>query len=192
MKKIILIAGAIILIIGVGFYFLLGRESGTVKTYTSQKLGVKFQYNAQPDATTTAGVKEVGKKIYVYAGTMVPESGQSVEVFAKRTDETLEASIRRQILADYPSPVCTIEVTPSNIRGGYQVAEISYPKSSDMEDPWFSNYQLCNPNYDQTNGLRYFLYDPKHPDMFVFLSIGQYGILAHDLVPWQDTLTFLR
>lgn len=190
MKKII-IAVAVVVIVGAGAYFLLQRESGTVMTYTSKKLGVQFQYNAKPDATMTVGVKEVGKKIYVYAGTMAPESGQSVEVFAKRTDETLEASIRRQILAQYPSPNCKIEVTPSNIKGGYQVAEISYPRSSNSEDPWFSNYQICNPGYDKTNGIRYFLYDPKHPGTFVFFSIGQYAIPAHDLIPWQDTLTFL-
>ncbi len=191
MKKIILTAVLAVVIVGGSVCFLSRHEGGTVKTYTSQKLGVKFQYNSRPDENTVVGVKESGKKIYVYVGTMAPESGQSVEVFSKHTNETLAASIRRQILANYPSPVCKVEVAPSNIRGGYQVAEISYPKSSDTEDPWFSNYRLCNPNYDQTNGMRYFLYDPKHPDTFVFLSIGQYGIPGPGQTSWQDTLTFL-
>jgi hypothetical protein len=190
MKKVFVIVGVVVVVGAGALWYFRGADAG-VKTYTSQKLGVKFQYNSKPHENMTAGVKESGNKIYVYAGTMAPESGQSVEVFAKRADETLEQSIRRQILADYPSSVCRIEIAPSNIQGGYQVAEISYPRSSDTEDPWFSNYQLCNPGYDKTNGIRYFLYDPKHADMFVFLSIGQYAIPAHDLIPWQDTLTFL-
>lgn len=186
---IILLAGIVL----AGLYFLapdsaVAPVAETVKTYTSKALGVQFQYQPKLDETNTVGIKEIGTKLYVYVGEIAPETGQSLELFRKDRNETLTAAIRRQILAKYPSELCQIEAAPSNILSGYQVAEISYPKPSDPNEPWFSNTELCNPQYDQTNGLRYFLYDPKHPERFYFLSIGQYGIPARGMVPWQDTL----
>jgi len=167
-------------------------EITAVKTFNSQTLGIQFQYSFGMGATMVANVKEVGNKVYVYVGNVAPESGQFVEVFSKKIDETFEASIRRQILAQYSSDICKIEVTPSNIQSGYQAAEITYPRPENVAEPYTANRNLCNPKYDQTNGIRYFLYDPKHPTIFAYLDIGQYGILGYDNIPWQDTLTFIK
>ena len=164
-----------------------------VKTYTSQALGVEFVYNPQqPNGGPQVNVKETGNKIYVYMANTQPETGQSIEVFNKNTNESLEASVRRQIFAQYPSKDCKVEVSQSNIQGGYQVAEISYPKPTATDEPWFVNANMCNVKYDQTNGMRYFLYDPKHPTKFAFLDIGQYAIFGAGEIAWQYSVTFLN
>jgi hypothetical protein len=205
MNKTILgiIIGIVVIVAGVFFVtrktiiaptsvFPTPAATETVKTYTSEKLGIQFRYNSKPEANMSVDVKETGNVVYVYFGNVAPESGQSVQVFTKKSDETFETSIKRQFMAQYPSVSCKIEVSPSNIQSGYQVAEISYPKPTDVNQPWFDNAGLCNPYYDMTNGIRYFLYNPKFPDKFVFLSIGQYGILAQGNVPWQNTLIFTK
>jgi hypothetical protein len=166
-------------------------ESAQPETYTSYALGVQFRYLPVQPGGVPASVWEASTTIYVYTGSTTPEAGQSVQVFAKRADETLKAAIRRQILAAYPSPDCAVIVTPSNIQSGYQVAEITYPRPEGADQPWYANAALCNETYDQTNGMRYFLYDPRHPDTFAFLDIGQYSIFGHDQIPWQYTLTFI-
>lgn len=162
-----------------------------VRVFTSQELGVSFQYLDYQPGWAATHVQHIGDKIYLAVGDADITTGQFVQVFAKRADESFADSIRRQILADYPSPDCKVVVTPSNIQGGYQTAEIDYPQSTNPDDPWFANTKLCNDQYDKTNGMRYFLYDPQHPTTFAFLSIGQYAIFGHDQIPWQNTLTFL-
>jgi hypothetical protein len=39
-------------------------------------------------------------------------------------------------------------------------------------------------------GIGYFQADTQHPDRFLFLSIGQYGILAGEDQLWQATIRF--
>lgn len=195
MKKVLGVIVISLVVVAIGFYVstqdAIAPEDG-VATFTSKTLGIRFQYVIEPYEGATLKVQEMGNKVYLVVGDAGIETGQSIEMFAKRADETFGTSIRRQILAEYPSNQCKIEVAPSNILGGYEVAEITYPRSDDNEEPWFSNYELCNPRYDQTNGLRYFLYNPKFPDRFAFVSIGQYAILGHDNIPWQDTLEFIK
>ena len=190
-----------------GYYVVVFRASAPVpvapavsvgpgqsQLYVSKALGVAFRYIPAPIEGGSVGVKETGDTIFLSYGTLAPESGQFVEVFSKDPSETFADAIRRRILAGYPSPDCKIEVTPSSVRAGYQTAEISYPLPADQNanQMWFANAALCNAKYDRTNGIRYFLYDPKHPDQFAYLDIGQYSIFGQDKTPWQDTLTFMK
>lgn len=159
-----------------------------VKTYRSEALGISFEYLAAQGEP----VIEEGGVVYVGG-----RDGQSVEVFTKKADESLEQSIRRQILANYPSSLCTIDVVPSNIMSGYQTAGIGYPESTGGDEPWFENSKLCNPDYARTNGIRYFLYTPEYPEKFFFFSIGQYAILAEPAgdgggKTWQDTFEVFK
>lgn len=39
-------------------------------------------------------------------------------------------------------------------------------------------------------GIGYFQADALLPDKFLFFSIGQYGILAGEDQPWQQTIRF--
>ncbi|MDB5057684.1 MAG: hypothetical protein JWO59_1156, partial [Chloroflexi bacterium] len=40
-------------------------------------------------------------------------------------------------------------------------------------------------------GISYFLADSRHPDKYLFFSIGQYPIAAGSGKAWQDTIQFL-
>lgn len=160
--------------------------SGGIQKFSSKDLGIEFMYDDDQ-----SNVKVDGKKVYVHVDPMNPESGQSVEVFEKRTNESFSGSIRRQILANFPSPVCKIDILgPSQIYPTYDAALITYPEPSDPKDSPWENAKLCNEQYAHTNGIGYFLYDSKHPDRFVFVSVGQYLISAGN-VPWQDTIKFI-
>lgn len=167
------------------------QPTDKVKVFDSSALGITFQYNPHPAEDINVAVAETASRAYVYTNNTEPKSGQFVEILQKKTTETFSAAIKRIILAKYPSPKCTIKVSPSNIYpSGYSVAEITYPKPTNSADPIFSNYALCNPNYDQVNGIRYFLYSTATPDKFAFFDIGQYGIPVTASSDWQDTFRF--
>lgn len=159
-------------------------------TYTSDALGITFQYVPNPDVSPIS-VLEEGDKVIVYPSGTDPERGQYVQVFEKDASETFEAAIRRQILAEYPSKECTVEITASDTYSGAKVAEIGYPAPSSTDEVFWANASLCNTAYDRTNGLRYFLYDETHPDRFIFLDVGQYAIPGVGLTPWHETLRII-
>jgi len=207
--KLIIVTVAALAVLGIAVYFSIFNSNiagvsptptptsqiGVSKTFTSSDLGISFQYVKYPDANMVIGVKEEGNKVYVFMNNTVAENGQFVEVFKKDLNETFEASIKRQILANFPSSKCKIEVSPSNIYTGGYVAEISYPAPTDPNQPAWANMKLCNENYANTNGIRYFLYDPNHPDKFLYFDIGQYaipgqGTFETNVIPWQDTIQF--
>jgi len=161
-------------------------------TYSSERLGIEFKYTPKIQDGPEVKVTEDGDRIYIHFANAKPDTGQFIEVFSKNSNESLEASIRRQILAGFPSGDCKINVTPSNIQAGFQVAEITYPRPTNTEEPFFANAKLCNQDYDQTNGMRYFLYDPNFPEKFAFLDIGQYAIAGAGEIPWQYTVKFIN
>lgn len=195
----------IALAIGVGIFVYIDRSqtdgitspsptvapNDAIGTFTSKELGISFQYAIEQAGGQMTKVSRLGDKVYISVGDMAVETGQFVEVFTKNANETFADAIRRRILANYPSSKCTIEVAPSNIQGGYWVAEIGYPATPESEGPPWANASLCNEAYAKTNGIRYFLYDPKHPTEFVYLDIGQYFIQGPGEIPWQHTLTFI-
>ncbi|HXK36000.1 MAG TPA: hypothetical protein VJ553_00255 [Candidatus Paceibacterota bacterium] len=160
---------------------------GESRTFSSGVLGISFQYIPLHPESVTVAVKEVGDRIYVYDTRTGYEGGQFVEQFSKKTNETFEASIRRQILAGFTGQ-CTVELARSNIYSGGWIAEIGYPDPSDPNDPPWENAQYCNEDYAQTNGIRYFLYDEDFPDRFYYFDIGQYSIFGRDEIPWQHTI----
>ncbi len=153
-------------------------------TFSSDTFGITFKYDS-----TQAGVEAVGNKVFVYPLNTDPIKGQSIQRFEKLPTETLEESIKRQILKGFSSTDCKVEVSQSNkYQGGYMTAEISYPGATGKDAPFWQNASLCNTTYDKTNGMRYFLYDTNHPDRFYFVDIGQYPILATENMTWQDTI----
>ena len=169
-------------------------QTEDIKTFTSSNLAITFEYNALSPAGQTDGIKvlESGNKVYVYPASLKPEAGQWVEVFSKSKDETFEATIRRQILANYPSKDCKINVSEAkDYPAGFMTAQISYPPPSDTSLPYWANASLCNEKYDVANGIRYFLYDPGHADKFLYFDIGQYSITARGNEPWQNTVRLL-
>jgi hypothetical protein len=169
-------------------------------TFTSDNLGITFQYASHPTSGRYQGktitVTELGSKVYVSRSDIKPEQGQSVEVFSKKKEETLPEAIKRQILKDYSLDDCRIILlSPQDskmVRQGFTSAEITYPMSESPDASYTANASWCNESYDQSNGLRYFLTDPQHPDKFFFFDIGQYSIMATGTDAWQQTFKVLK
>ena len=176
-------AGAgILLLIGVFYWH---GSSGT--QFLSRDLGITFTL-----PTKEWTVTQRGNKVYVYPPEGSVEEGQFVEVFTKNPDEPFQGAIRRIALKEYPWSECKIEISNnSTLILGFTTAEITSPPPANPEEFYYINADKCNPNYAQTNGLRYFAYDPNYPDRFFFLSIGQYIIETPSGEPWQQTFRVL-
>jgi len=167
-------------------------ETAGVKTYTSQKLGVSFQYLvSQGDP-----IIEEGNKIYVGG-----KDGQWVEVFSKNSNDDLAAAIKKQLLANISEKDCYVETYParSGFSGpnyypsNYEMASISYPVTDPENFLEAMENTKCPKTYQSSNGVSYFLADKNYPSKFFFFSIGQYAILAEPgninegKKTWQDT-----
>ena len=168
-----------------------GQPAG-VKTYTSQRLGLSFEY-----LSTQIGVQESGDRVYVYALTMKPSDGQWVQVFRKSPGTSLEDAIRAQVLQGYSPQDCFVVSGRDPVPGQtypptYQFARIDVPHSPD-EGPGMllPRAEKCPQPYTMVNGIAYFLADTAHPDRFLFFSIGQYPIPAGNGRVWQQTIRFL-
>jgi len=161
-------------------------DPNSSSVFLSRDLGIAFQYGPGASAEAT------GTKVFVFAKGEQPENGQSVEVFKKDPSETLEKSIRRQILNGF-SESCDIEIAQTNkYEGGNMTAEIVAPSSTDPNAPASANAAACNGAYAKTNGIRFFLYDTNHPTLFAFINAGQSAILSGEgQEPWQDTIHFI-
>ncbi|CAN5115423.1 hypothetical protein BH09PAT2_BH09PAT2_06270 [soil metagenome] len=163
-----------------------------IETYISPRLNISFNYSQQTNLDTSERllVKESGNRVYLYPASVEPESGQFIETFDKKTNETLDAAIRRLIIVGKDPTRCLVTKTEE---GDIVKSEITYPNDSsgDMET-FFANTEYCSKEYAQTNGARYFMEDKRHPNRFFFVSIGQYGIMAGENTPWQNTIKILN
>lgn len=165
-----------------------------LKTFTSDTLKISFEYlEVQPDypkEKTKTGIS--GNKVYLYMGTK-PEEGQWVEVFKKDKNDTLKQAISKQFLAGISENDCFVEdVTVNNkFPPSYKVAEITFPYDPNSDIPFFAIEHKCSKGYTRSNGISFFLADSNHPEIFLFFSIGQYGIKADSSKMWQETIRFL-
>lgn len=170
-----------------------------IKTFTSQKLGISFQYQEKYQGSNeTISAKEVGNKVYVYSSVLKPDQGQYVEVFDKAPGDSLVEAISKTIMTGYAQSDCPIKTGSSNYSGSgyvlppsYTTATIGLPQAAtdDMEhiQPYLDK---CPKQYISFGGLAYFLADQNHPDKFIFFSIGQYALNAGDNITWEDTFKF--
>jgi len=159
--------------------------------YSSARLGISFYYAASSQ-NQSFSVRESGSKVFVYPANTPPESGQFVEVFSKDEDDSLAQAISQRFLSGISSQKCQVVETVDG--NGLSRAEISYPSPTEPEGsmPRWDYGLECPADYKQTNGIRYFTYDPRNPGVFAFVSIGQYSIPSGSTTQqgWQDTLTF--
>lgn len=167
-----------------------------VKTFISQNLGVRFNY----DASQGDPVIEEGNTVYVGG-----KKGQWVRSFTKAPSDDLATAIRKQFLAGISEKDCRVEVThKSQAVDTAQIAILGFgepsaanPVVGSIEDPRFMN-NPCPSEYRQTNGIRYFWMDKIHSNKFFFFSIGQYAILAEPnqstdrIKTWQDTFEVIK
>lgn len=163
-----------------------------VKTYTSQVLGVSFEYLASSPYFTQlkpgdAAVIERGNQIWVGGA-----QGQSVQEFAKEPADRLDVAIKKKFLAGIADKDCPVLYMD---KGGNTVTaaiDVGF-EMTDWGDPRFDT-SPCPVAYRVANGIRYFWMDRQHPEKFFFFDIGQYGIPAAPEVQgnaptpmWQDT-----
>lgn len=165
-------------------------------TFSSTKLGISFRYGKLADSTQPSSkinTLETGNKVYVYEGSMKPETGQYVEVFTKNPSDSLTEAIKKQLLTGIVESDCFVKIlNDPKLPADFSKATISYPVPTGSQDPAFTFGEKCPQNYRESNGISYFLADKNHPDKFVFLSIGQYAIPAQTgstSLNWQDTIS---
>lgn len=165
-----------------------------LKTFTSDNLKISFDYlQVQPDyPKEKVNTSVSGNKVYVYMGSN-PQEGQWVEIFKKDKNDTLKQVISKQFLSGISENDCFVENVTSKQKYSptYQVAEITFPYDPNSEIPFFAVEHKCPKGYTRSNGISFFLADANHPDIFLFFSIGQYGIKADNSQMWQGTIRFL-
>ena len=164
-------------------------------TYTSAALGIRFSYLPSQNGQTVK-VLEQGDKIYVYQANMEPTAGQWVQVFRNPAGESLVAAIRRVIMPGHPAQDCQVvqvadPAGAGRAASGYEYAGIVVRRApGEDEAAVLPRWRTCPQPYTVVGGIGYFQSDPLHPSKFLFLSIGQYAILAGDDQPWQETISF--
>lgn len=170
------------------------------KTYTSEKLGISFNYLEKNNGLEPIIlVKEIGNKVYLYPSNGSVDSGQYVEVFNKKLEDSLITAINNTILTGYSSTDCVATPLTENpisnspaLPSSYLLASIQLPKTdADSPEDLVPLYNKCPKTYTTFGGISYFLMDQNHPSKFVFFSIGQYAISGTSSNnTWQDTLIF--
>lgn len=171
--------------------FQESTEVTNQKKYVSPRLGVSFLYLEKTNEVSFA-VKEQDNKIYIYQVGTAAENGQYLEMFSKPENRALEDEIKSRFLVNTPS-YCQVKPYPANMPTPYESVAIIIPPSeaSDMGEIMEKAKQCPSP-YTTTNGISYFLSHSAHPDKYIFLSIGQYGIPSDTSnATWQSTIQFL-
>ena len=161
-----------------------------VKTFTSPKLGISFQFLTSQGGMTV-NTTQLGDKVYVYTSNTKPTDGQWIQVIYKNQDQPLVDAIRQKFLpVAYKESDCRVKTT--NDQPGFETAQIQVAKTANGDMEALSKASTkCPEVYTTTNGISYFLTDSKHPKEFFYLSIGQYEIVAPGNKPWQNTLKVL-
>lgn len=168
--------------------------------FTSQNLGVSFNYTTKSTGINDSkiAVKEIGNKIYVYSTNGAPENGQYLEMFSKNKNQSLIDAIKQKILTGYSLNDCLVKTMSGTFNGqsypaNFELAQIGVPTTAGVDMETLSEEaKKCPAGYIALGGLNYFLIDVNHPDKFIFLNIGQYGIDSGiSDKPWQNTIKFL-
>ncbi len=130
---------------------------GIVTRYTSPELGITFTYVNNNNGLS---VWKVGNKVCVTSRSSLGKeyqkkdpdcfTGQYVEVFNKKTSQSLKEAIEEQLLAGYSKTACFVQDHRDKKNyGTVQYAEISYPLSDDPNDPG-KNGKKCPEKYSLT------------------------------------------
>lgn len=165
------------------------------KRYTNPKVGISFVFSAN-SLGMSFDVKEQGNKIYVYDTKYPYTQGQYIEVFQKSPQDTLTQAIQKQFLANISASDCFVKDLKlnSNYPASFEEKTLSFPADPNSDLPSFAQPNKCPAPYAESNGISYFLGDTKHPNTFLFLSIGQQGfpIEENNQKMWQDTIEFIN
>lgn len=173
-----------------------------IQTYTSQNLGISFQYNAgsapgDRNYLAPVYVKEIGDKVYLY---QVFQNGKnnfdtnnlSVQVLSKDPSQTLEEAVRQQFLQGYSAQTCLFKDNSGNTPG---------MPASDIRlsvQPVDMNQNMggvpktdCPASLIGDNQNSYFLMDTAHPGKFLFFHISG-GNLPGNHGTWDMSVKILN
>lgn len=137
------------------------EENENVLTFTSYELGLQFSYTVKTPVLPQVALPEEQEQKIIFAG-------QSIELFNKEPDETLEEAIASKFGIGDEYPECTVLGT----RGRtallqFETAELRVDKFVEGEDI------RCPKDYFSKEEVRFFFYDSTFPDRFYFLSLGK-------------------
>lgn len=170
------------------------ENTPNLKTFTSDVMKISFDYlEYQPDnPKDKITTRLLGNRVFVNFASYSTE-GQHAEVFKKDKSESAAEAIKRLFLDGISDKDCFVKETTDSKKypQNFTTWVIAYPVDPNSEIPEFAQDNKCPQGYTQTNGIAYFLGDITHPEQFLFLSIGQYGIYADGDKMWQDTIKFL-
>lgn len=168
--------------------------------FTDPELGISFNYTSKKlDGGSTIGVKQIGNKVFVYMQpSSTPENGQYLEMFSKDKNDSLLDAVKKKILAGYSLNDCLVKNIKETFTGqtypaNFELVQITVPTTANDDMETLSEKaKKCPASYTAVGGLNYFLFDPGHPDKFIFFSIGQYAIDSGiGDKNWQNTIKFL-
>jgi len=145
--------------------FGLDKKVAGTKLYYSDKFGLGFTYFSE-EPSFSSEIKESDRIIV---------SDQSIEVFSKDPKISLEQAVKDRFLGGYDPKDCFVKISETNEQEmpNYVSAVISFPISTDTNNPWWQNADKCPRDYSETNGIRYFLMNKDVPGKFLFVRIGQ-------------------
>lgn len=163
--------------------------------HISQKAGVAFYY-AESVGNNPVKVVEEDNNIYVYIDNKTTgyKSGQYAEIFPNALNNDLPQTVRNRFLGGIPPSECFVEEVKIQNRPGFTQVQIKYPLPANLTKPMEEYGKKCPEKYRNNEGLRYFLMDNERPQRYTFFDTGQYTIpsATGSLIPWQETLIFLK
>ena len=167
------------------------------KRYTNPEWGLTFLFPTVSNGETF-DIKQDGNKIYVYNTKYPYTQGQYLQYFPKNSSESLTQALQNQLLTGISPSDCFVKATQADKEANFppssEIKTLGFPVDENSDIPAFAQTNKCPQPYAETNGLSYFLANTTHPQLFLFFSIGQYGIEVDSQTHqgWQDTIQFIQ
>ncbi|MGE5041992.1 MAG: hypothetical protein ACM3IJ_03735 [Candidatus Levyibacteriota bacterium] len=177
--------------------FEIAADGSTQKKYINHKYGFSFSFPATLAENENVSVMDTGKIVYVYNTKTPYQQGQYVEIFEKSPSDSLDQAIKKAFLPNISEKDCFVATASAdkvaNFPANFEIRTLKFPVDEKSDVPAFAQPNKCMQPYAASNGLSYFLGDTKHPNVFFFFNIGQYGIdvTSPKKEGWQDTFQFL-
>jgi hypothetical protein len=178
--------------------FNLDKKVAGTKLYYSDKLGVGFTYVQSASGTSAVTVTEIGSKIYLHHTNEAPDTGQSIEIFAKDPKSTLEEALTTRFLSGYNSKDCFSQPYAKTSLPNYVASGIASPMSDDPSDP-SKNSVKCPAYYSDSSAAQFtqfFLMNKDVPDTFIFVRIGRTSITSDGTTgaeySWSHSIRILK
>jgi hypothetical protein len=184
--------------------------------YTSNSLGIRFTYYPQLSVQNFF-TREIGNRIYIYDNVTEGSGGQPfpgtdaeflgphgpggkyVEVFIKNPTTSLTDAVRKQFLAGTSPNDCSIIPAPNVkpfLEKSYEAVMIraNIPPTPDLTYQQRQEYfKRCKNHSSNFVGVSYFVMDPRFPEKFIFVELGEDDIPAGvNGLMWDGSIEVLQ